>query len=159
MGFDKVDNRCLLWHGTNIAVVAPIITNGLRIMPHSGGRVGSGIYLAGMQQKSAQYTSCYGAKYACMFLCEAPLGKQHIVDSDGPHASRLKKSPAGFDSVRAVGRYKPSGWISRKFDGKDVKIPHGQTKEVSNGSSFYHDEFLVYDEAQVRLRYVVAVKL
>mmetsp|Transcript_32923 Transcript_32923/g.40429 ORF Transcript_32923/g.40429 Transcript_32923/m.40429 type:complete len:502 (-) Transcript_32923:365-1870(-) len=55
--FECVENRRLLWHGTNIAVVAPIITSGLRIMPHSGGRVGSGIYLASMQEKSAWYTS------------------------------------------------------------------------------------------------------
>ena len=56
---------------------------GLSIMPHSGGHVGSGIYFAGMQEKSAQYSSGYGGKFACMFLCEAPHGKQHIVDS-GP---------------------------------------------------------------------------
>ena len=101
--FDSVGNRKLLWHGTNIAVVAPIITSGLRIMPHSGGRVGSGIYLASMQEKSAWYTSGYGAKYACMFLCESPLGKQHEVTSDGHHASSLKKAPAGYDSVHAIG--------------------------------------------------------
>jgi poly [ADP-ribose] polymerase 2/3/4 len=62
--FDQLDNRQLLWHGTNIAVVVPILTNGLRIMPHSGGRVGAGIYLACMQENSAQYTSGYGAKFA-----------------------------------------------------------------------------------------------
>ena len=41
-----LDNRKLLWHGTNVAVVAAILNSGLRIMPHSGGRVGKGIYLA-----------------------------------------------------------------------------------------------------------------
>ena len=102
--FDDLDNRKLLWHSTNIAVVAPIITSGLRIMPHSGGRVGSGIYLASMQAKSASYTSGYGAKFACMFLCESPLGKQHVVTSDGPHASGLKKVPTGSNSVHAVGK-------------------------------------------------------
>lgn len=92
--YTKTDNRLLLWHGTNVAVAAPILTNGLRIMPHSGGRVGAGIYLAGMQEKSAQYTSGYGTRFACMFLCEAPLGKQHQVTSDGPHASGLRCAPA-----------------------------------------------------------------
>jgi hypothetical protein len=43
--FDKVGCCKLLWHGTNIAVTAPILMSGLRIMPRSGGRVGSGIYL------------------------------------------------------------------------------------------------------------------
>ena len=40
-----IDNRKLLWHGTKVAVVAAILKSGLRIMPHSGGRVGKGIYL------------------------------------------------------------------------------------------------------------------
>ena len=50
-------NRRLLWHGTNVAVVAAILKSGLRIMPHSGGRVGRGIYLADQHQKSAAYMS------------------------------------------------------------------------------------------------------
>lgn len=52
---DNVDNRKLLWHGTNVAVVAAILKGGLRIMPHSGGRVGSGIYFASENGKSAAY--------------------------------------------------------------------------------------------------------
>lgn len=51
----KLGNRRLLWHGTNIAVVAAILKSGLRIMPHSGGRVGRGIYFASENCKSAGY--------------------------------------------------------------------------------------------------------
>ena len=36
----ELGNRRLLWHGTNVAVVATVLKTGLRIMPHSGGRVG-----------------------------------------------------------------------------------------------------------------------
>lgn len=39
-----------------MAVIAAILRNGLRIMPHSGGRVGRGIYFASENSKSA----CYG---------------------------------------------------------------------------------------------------
>ena len=49
---DKLENRRLLWHGTNIAVVAAILKSGLRIMPSAGGRVGRGIYLASEHSKS-----------------------------------------------------------------------------------------------------------
>ena len=52
---DDIDNRKLLWHGTNVAVVAAICKTGLRIMPHSGGRVGKGIYLASENGKSINY--------------------------------------------------------------------------------------------------------
>ena len=54
----KLDNRKLLWHGTNIAVVAAILKAGLRIMPHAYGRVGKGLYLASEHSKSAAYVSC-----------------------------------------------------------------------------------------------------
>ena len=52
---DKLGNRKLLWHGTSVAVVAAILKGGLRIMPHSGGRVGAGIYFASENGKSAGY--------------------------------------------------------------------------------------------------------
>jgi hypothetical protein len=43
--------RQLLWHGTNIATAAAIVSSGLRIMG-SGGRVGKGLYLADEAGKS-----------------------------------------------------------------------------------------------------------
>ena len=49
-------NRRLLWHGTNIAVVAAILKSGLRIMPHSGGCFGKGIYHSSMNAKSYGYS-------------------------------------------------------------------------------------------------------
>lgn len=52
---DDITNRKLLWHGTNVAVVAAILKSGLRIMPHSGGRVGRGIYFASDFRKSFAY--------------------------------------------------------------------------------------------------------
>lgn len=52
---DHLEHRRLLWHGTNVAVVAAILRNGLRIMPYSGGRVGKGIYFASENSKSAGY--------------------------------------------------------------------------------------------------------
>jgi len=157
--FADLKNRRLLWHGTNIAVVAPIVTSGLRIMPHSGGRVGSGIYLAAMQEKSSQYTSGYGSKFACMFLCESALGKVHKITEDGHHASSLKKAPKGFDSVHAVGTITPKTWKNMDLDGKNVKVAQDTAVDSGVQSSFHHDEFLVYNEEQVRLRYILTVKL
>ncbi len=85
-------NRRLLWHGTNVAVVAAIINSGLRIMPHSGGRVGRGIYLASENSKSAGYVRTNGAGVGVMFLCEAALGKEHHITQDD---SSLVAPPAG----------------------------------------------------------------
>ena len=153
--FDSLENRRLLWHGTNIAVVAPILTSGLRIMPHSGGRVGAGIYLASMQEKSAQYT-CGSTKFACMFLCEGALGKSHVIERDD---WTIKKPPAGYDSVLAIGRISPKKWKNIHVEKKRVSVPQSGPVGQRENSSFHHDEFLVYDEGQVRIRYVLTIKL
>jgi poly [ADP-ribose] polymerase 2/3/4 len=157
--FSSIKDRRLLFHGTSMAVAGPIVTSGLRIMPHSGGRVGAGIYLASQMEKSAQYTSGNGAKFAVMFLVEAALGKSHRVTSDGPHASSLRAAPSGFDSVHAVGEVSPGVWRPMEIDGHAVSVPQGSVAPSGVDSTFEHDEFLVYSEAQVRLRYVLTVKL
>lgn len=54
--YSSYSNRKLLWHGTGVAVAAAILKDGLRIMPHSGGRVGKGIYFASEAGKSLGYS-------------------------------------------------------------------------------------------------------
>jgi poly [ADP-ribose] polymerase 2/3/4 len=97
----------LLWHGTNVAVVVAILKSGLRIMPHSGGRVGKGIYFASENGKSAGYvgTAPYKNKnIGIMFLNEVVLGKPNEIYMDD---SSLVKPPNGFDSVIAKGKTEP----------------------------------------------------
>ncbi|KAG9407567.1 Poly [ADP-ribose] polymerase 3 [Aphanomyces cochlioides] len=83
--FASTPNHRLLWHGTNVAVVAAILKSGLRIMPSSGGRVGKGIYLANMLAKSRQYVRAAhfgGQNVGCLFLVEAALGKMNEIRQD-----------------------------------------------------------------------------
>jgi poly [ADP-ribose] polymerase len=154
-----IDNRKLLWHGTNIAVIAAILSSGLRIMPHSGGRVGKGIYLASEQSKSAGYTSRSGGN-GVMFLCEAALGREHHISRDD---SSLRHPPTGYDSIIAKGRVEPDPKkdVIYKIDGRDVVVPHGspiQQPKFKN-SSFSQSEYLLYQESQVRIRYVLRMRM
>jgi poly [ADP-ribose] polymerase 2/3/4 len=146
-------HRKLLWHGTNVAVVAAILKSGLRIMPHSGGRVGMGIYLADRHEKSEWYVSS-AKRTAIMFLVEAALGKEHVILMDD---SSLKKAPPGYDSVLALGTSAPPEEQALTIDGNTVQVPCGKPKQVPNakGSSFEHNEFLIYNESQHRIRYVL----
>lgn len=154
----KLDNRKLLWHGTNVAVVAAIMKTGLRIMPHSGGRVGRGIYFASEHSKSAGYV--WPAKNTgIMFLNEVALGKEkHITRDD----SSLVKAPSGFDSVVARGHREPdpSSDDFLEFDGRKVTVPKGKPVPMTpyKGSSFFQSEYLVYKESQVRIRYLLTFK-
>lgn len=148
---DDLSNRRLLWHGTNVAVVAAILKGGLRIMPHSGGRVGRGIYLADQHEKSAGYVqSAKGT--VIMFLVEAALGKTHEITRDD---SSLVAAPPGYDSVLAKGTSAPGNDAEMDVDGRNVKVPQGKPKKVAVSSSFAHNEYLIYRESQHRIRYVL----
>ncbi|XP_045712648.1 protein mono-ADP-ribosyltransferase PARP3-like [Phyllostomus hastatus] len=159
----KLGNRRLLWHGTNVAVVAAILTSGLRIMPHSGGRVGKGIYFASENSKSAGYVtgmSCGDHRIGYMFLGEVALGREHHVTTDQPS---LKKPPPGFDSVIARGHTEPdpSQDTELELDGQRVAVPQGQPTPCPEFtcSSFSQSEYLIYQESQCRLRYLLELRL
>lgn len=143
----NIADRQLLWHGTSVEVVAAILKSGLRIMPHSGGRVGRGIYLADCHEKSSMYTrSARGT--TIMFLVEGALGKPYRIKADDPS---LRAAPAGFDSVLAMGRKAPPNKKEIEIDGNVVSVPQGKPSpvEVAEASSFAHNEFLLYQESQL----------
>lgn len=151
----KIDNRKLLWHGTNVAVVTAILKTGLRIMPHSGGRVGRGIYFASENNKSAGYVGTAHGK-GIMFLNEVAIGKEHRITKDD---SSLKVAPPGYDSVLACGQQEPdnSSDTVLTFDGHKVIVPQGKPKKMPqySNSSFWQSEYLVYREDQVCMRYLL----
>ena len=154
--WNKIGERKLLWHGTNVAVVAAILGSGLRIMPHSGGRVGKGIYMASENGKSIWYVGWSG-RTGIMFLVEAALGKEHTITKDD---WRLKAPPKGHDCIVARGRTEPDPKddITWSFGGKKVVVPQGKPIKTKFGkSSFSQSEYLVYKESQVKLRYVLRV--
>lgn len=158
----KLDNRRLLWHGTNIAVVAAILKTGLRIMPtaSSGSRVGRGIYLASEVGKSSSYcrTSVVnGKQHGILFLCEAPMGKMKMITEDD---SSLQVAPAGFDSVIAKGRQEPDPSCDTfiELDKKKVLVPQGKPVPTGVQSRFSQSEYLVYKESQCRIRFILRVQ-
>ena len=156
----SITNRKLLWHGTNVAVVVAILKTGLRIMPHSGGRVGRGIYFASENGKSADYvgtTSYKSNNVGIMFLNEVALGNEHHIYQDD---SRLVRPPAKFDCVIARGMTEPDPTkdTKLKIDGKDVVVPQGKPLSQGITSSFSQSEYLVYQESQARIRYLLQMK-
>ncbi|ROT65084.1 hypothetical protein C7M84_016965 [Penaeus vannamei] len=159
---DAIQHRKLLWHGTNVAVVAAILKAGLRIMPHSGGRVGRGIYFASEHAKSSYYVGYHYGTYegesnvGFMFLVEVALGKENNIMQDD---CSLTQAPKGYESVVARGKTEPDPKKNKKlvFEGKDVIVPVGKPvpqKEWAR-SSFSQSEYLVYKESQARIRYLL----
>jgi poly [ADP-ribose] polymerase len=156
---DQIVERKLLWHGTNVAVMVAILSTGLRIMPHSGGRVGKGIYFASENSKSAGYVGTTSDNVGFMFLNEVALGKQHIITKDD---SSLRVAPKGFDSIVAKGWTEPDPAKDTvlKLDGHDVVVPQGKaTKQPQySTSSFSQTEYLIYNENQNQIRYLLKLK-
>jgi poly [ADP-ribose] polymerase len=158
---DKLTNRKLLWHGTSVAVVVAILKSGLRIMPHSGGRVGKGIYFASENGKSSGYVGVsqdQGKPIGIMFLNEVALGNEHSITADNP---AFKKAPAGFDSVVARGQTEPDPKddTSITIEGKQITVPAGKPIPTTySSSSFSQSEYLVYQENQCRIRYMLKMQ-
>ncbi|XP_015273217.1 PREDICTED: poly [ADP-ribose] polymerase 3 [Gekko japonicus] len=156
---NHLENRHLLWHGTNVAVIAAILKSGLRIMPHSGGRVGKGLYFASENSKSACYVGTTSKQVGIMFLNEVALGKEYRITRDDPS---LRKPPDGYDSVVACGTTEPDPAYNKEItlDGKRVQVAQGKPKTMAEyqSSSFSQSEYLIYQESQCRIRYLVQLK-
>ena len=151
-------NRKLLWHGTNVAVVCAILKTGLRIMPHSGGRVGRGLYFASENDKSAGYVGTSGDNLGIMFLNEVALGNEyHITEDD----SSLRCAPKGYDSVVAQGRTEPVSYEDDTIQGDygSITVPVGKVENRNQYSKSYFSqtEYLVYKESQVRMKYMCLI--
>ena len=123
-------------------------------MPHSGGRVGKGIYFASEHGKSFCYTGRTANNIGFMFLNEVALGKQkEIFQGDGS----LTSAPPGYDSILAKGMTEPDPKADEKVKFGDVEliVPTGTPIQATKSSSFSQSEYLVYNESQVRMRLLV----
>jgi poly [ADP-ribose] polymerase 2/3/4 len=154
--FDRhthVGNRMLLWHGTRIDLVAAILAQGLRIMTHTDARFGKALYLACEQAKAGLYVEAYSNGTACMFLAEAVLGRQFEVRQDD--GARMEP-PSGFQSMIARGSQAPERTAALEIDGHKVVVPLGPCVDSHVCSMFRNNEYMLYDESRVRLRYLVS---
>ena len=94
-----------------------------------------------------------------MFLAEAALGKEHHIVRDDPS---LSKPPAGFQSVVAKGWTEPdpSQDATVTLDGQSVHVAQSKPAQQPDykNSSFMQSEYLLYQESQARIRYMLTMK-
>ncbi|KAI5636400.1 poly(ADP-ribose) polymerase catalytic domain-containing protein [Phthorimaea operculella] len=157
--FKKLHNRRLLWHGSRVTNFAGILSQGLRIAPPeapvTGYMFGKGVYFADMVSKSANYCCTSKANpTGIMLLCEVALGDMKQCH----RAEMITKLPPGLHSAWGVGRTQPNPEQARTLpDG--TLVPLG--KPVTNYSldtSLLYNEFIVYDVAQVNVKYLLQMK-
>jgi poly [ADP-ribose] polymerase len=92
-----------------------------------------------------------------MFLNEVALGKENHIFQDNPN---LTRPPNGFDCVVARGHTEPDPAKDAKIklDGKDVIVPQGKPINMGIQSYFSQSEYLIYQESQCRIRYLLQLK-
>ncbi|KAI1661021.1 PARP-domain-containing protein [Daldinia decipiens] len=167
---DAYQDRRLLWHGSRCTNFGGILSQGLRIAPPeapaTGYMFGKGIYLADMSSKSANY--CYPSNsngHALLLLCEAELGDPMLTLTDASYSAAEDAKSKGMLSTWGQGCTGPSQW---KDAGcihpslKGVKMPDTSVKPGATGvpgADLLYNEYICYDVSQVRLRYLLRVRM
>ncbi|KAF2770554.1 PARP-domain-containing protein [Teratosphaeria nubilosa] len=169
-------DRRLLWHGSRATKFGGILGQGLRIAPPeapvNGYMFAKGIYLADMSSKSANYCCSYNSGgHALLLLCEAELGNPILVLRDAKYDADLEVKKQGLLLTMGQGRISPVGWkdagcITPGLAG--VMMPDTAQPPVDTGVSGYgshgyaplmYNEYICYNVAQVRLRYLLRVRM
>jgi poly [ADP-ribose] polymerase len=161
----KLKNHTLLFHGTSVANMIGILTNGLVVDPSrlginvniSGKMFGLGLYFANSCSKSIQYTNYHGSdNYSCLFVSEVALGK--ILSLNQANSSLTAKTlPKPYNSV--WGRGSSSFGEYNLYDDQ-TQIPSGKLCKMGGAQrSLLHDEFIVYKEEQINLRFIMLLKI
>lgn len=140
--FKKVQDKKieLLWHGSRNENWWSIFQQGLKIRPSNavltGSMFGDGKYFANKAQKSIGYTSLSGSYWAkgndrtaMLALYEVHVGKQKIVHTSDSGLNYSRISKEGYHSV----------WAKA-------------------GQSLRNDEFMVYQECQSTIQYLIEIK-
>ncbi|XP_075451600.1 LOW QUALITY PROTEIN: poly [ADP-ribose] polymerase 1 [Ascaphus truei] len=156
--FKQLHNRQLLWHGSRTTNFAGILSQGLRIAPPeapvTGYMFGKGIYFADMVSKSANYCHTMpGSPVGLILLGEVALGNMHELKA----AAHIAKLPKGKHSVKGLGKTAPDPSATVQLDGVDVPLGKGVSSPV-NDTSLLYNEYIVYDLAQVNLKYLLKLK-
>ena len=154
--FEKLHNRKLLWHGSRLANFAGILSQGLRIAPKeapsNGYMFGKGVYFADMVSKSAAYSSISSSN-CLMLLCDVSLGDMYEKTS----SEFIEALPKKFQSTKGIGKTAPDAKMSILTD-KGFEIPLGKGTAGNAKSELLYNEYIVYNEAQVKMQYLLKVK-
>lgn len=135
-GFDNFNpfnvSTMELFHGSRNQNILGILQDGLKIKPksaiHTGSMFGAGIYMADCSSKSANYCFGYGGGSNISnenFLFLCDVATGKIKEYYDAQPN-LTKAPRGYNSVMG-----------------------------KKGSSLVHNEYIVFNENQVKLRYII----
>lgn len=150
----------LMYHCSRMPnMLGTILKDGLQIKG-LGGRLGAAIYLSNAMEKSLMYSgnATVGQNaFGIVLVVETVLGR--VFDT----YKELSACPATHDSVHAIGMSHPNHEAMLTFmDGTKSKLQYGKATHhprAENRSSFAHDEFAIYSETRVRIRFILVFQV
>lgn len=161
---NKIKNKTLLFHGTRVSNMIGILKNGLVVDPSklginvcvTGKMFGMGLYFANSCSKSINYCD-YGSSdnTACLFVSEVALGKK-LKKDNADSSLTAAKMPKGYNSTWGLGN---STFAEYDVYDDDTQIPKGKLTNMNKKCSLMYDEFIVYHEEQISLRYIIQLKV
>lgn len=114
---------------------------------------GKGIYFADVVSKAANYClATKGDNIRLMLLCEVALGQMQDLYFTNPNIIGLPNDQ--FQSVRGCGRNFPLQFVL--MDG--TYIWSGNLTQAQYQTGLHYNEYIVYDPAQVKIKYLVKMK-
>uniref|UniRef100_A0A671MVZ6 Poly [ADP-ribose] polymerase n=1 Tax=Sinocyclocheilus anshuiensis TaxID=1608454 RepID=A0A671MVZ6_9TELE len=144
--FKELHNRQLLWHGSRTTNYAGILSQGLRIAPPeapvTGYMFGKGVYFADMVSKSANYCHTSQADpVEMLFFNPLFLIETFLICL----------------LFEGLGRTAPDPRAAVSLNGVDVPLGKGINTNIEDTSLLYN-EYIVYDIAQVNLKYLLKIR-
>ncbi|KAI9192960.1 poly polymerase catalytic domain-containing protein [Polychytrium aggregatum] len=155
-------NRKLLWHGSRLTNFVGILSQGLRIAPPeapvTGYMFGKGVYFADMVSKSANYCFTSSSQNTgVLLLCEVALGKENELLHSDYNADQNRKNNNAH-STKGCGGTAPDPKSTVTLpDG--VQVPCGKGVSTNVKGHLLYNEFIVYDVAQIKVRYLIKMKV
>ena len=152
----NLHNRQLLWHGSKLCNFVSILKNGLILNPgnnvkKTGSMFGHGLYFSNCSTKSGNYTGYNKGNPCIMILCEVALGTVLKYNT----ATNVTELKLPYNSVQGVGMSSPNP-LDDYITEDGLIIPLGKLIQTTNvGKSLLYDEFIVYDQSQVRIKYII----
>ncbi|XP_044588027.1 poly [ADP-ribose] polymerase-like [Cotesia glomerata] len=153
----NLHNKKLLWHGTIKTKISSILANGLQLPDPSERDLmfGPGIYFSNCVSKAANYCNT-DAKVpnGVLLLCEVALGTMLEFRAEND----LIKLPDDKHSVFGRGVLTPEPTEVTTIP-QNVQVPYGKlvTVDLGRSAKLRHDEFIVYDPNQIKIRYLLTV--
>ena len=100
-----------------------------------------------------------------MLLCEAELGTPTLRLTSADYEAGDKAKAKGYIATQGLGLTVPSSWVDAGMVHSDLKgvlmpDPDKKPQHQTHRDNLYlmYNEYIVYDEAQVRLRYMIRFK-